>query len=262
MSTPAPHFPNFTGKHEHDSIITPRESIGYWLRRRGLESFDLPKSIVLCYSPWLMSRISLDERFTQVSDAPGFGTLWRMGTGSLGVAGNFGVGAPTGVMKLEELAALGAERFLNIGYAGSLRKGSKTGDVFVCERAIRDEGVSHHYSLPDKYSYPSRELTEKLKSALDRRGTPYLAGPSWTIDAPYRETVEEARHYQAEGVLSVEMEASAVFTVAAYRVVEAAAAFVVSDSLAELTWDPQFGTRETREGLWTLCEASFEALAE
>ena len=60
------------------------------------------------------------------------------------------------------------------------------------------------------------------------------------MDTPYRETIAEVRQYQQEGVMTVEMEAAALFAVAQYRGVDLAAAFVISDSLAELVWNPQF----------------------
>ena len=34
--------------------------------------------------------------------------------------------------------------------------------------------------------------------------------PTWTTDAPYRETVEEITRYRGEGILTVEMEAAAL----------------------------------------------------
>jgi purine-nucleoside phosphorylase len=60
------------------------------------------------------------------------------------------------------------------------------------------------------------------------------AGSSWTIDTPYRETRKEVQMYREEGVLTVEMEASALFSVARASGVEAAVLFTVSDSLGGL----------------------------
>ena len=68
------------------------------------------------------------------------------------------------------------------------------------------------------------------------------------------------QHYQAEGVLTVEMEAAALFAVAAYRGVEMGALLTISDSLADQTWDPQFRSVTTREGLETLYRVALEAL--
>ena len=63
---------------------------------------------------------------------------------------------------------------------------------------------------------------------------------TWTIDTPYRETIDEVRHYQADGVLTVEMEAAALFAVGVHRGVDVAAAFVISDLLTEDRWHGQF----------------------
>jgi len=46
-----------------------------------------------------------------------------------------------------------------------------------------------------------------LPQSLDKFKQKYFVGTSWTIDAPYRETVAEAKKYQKEGVTTVEMEA-------------------------------------------------------
>jgi uridine phosphorylase len=108
---------------------------------------------------------------------------------------------------LEELIALGVRRFVSIGLAGSLCADLGIGDVLVCSEAVRDEGVSHHYVPPGRIVRPSAELTGALRQSLDRAGIAFTDGPTWTIDTPYRETVDEVRHYQDDGVLTVEMEA-------------------------------------------------------
>lgn len=60
---------------------------------------------------------------------------------------------------------------------------------------------------------------------------------------------EEVRFYQAEGVITVEIEAAALFAVAAYREVELAAAFVVSDRLLSgEQWSHAFGSDELHSG--------------
>ena len=81
-------------------------------------------------------------------------------------------------------------------------------------------------------------MSTGLGAAMNRARVPYRAGVSWTIDTPYRETVAEARRYQAEGVLCVEMEAAALFAVAKVRALQVASAFTISDSLADLVWNP------------------------
>ena len=70
------------------------------------------------------------------------------------------------------------------------------------------------------------------------------------------------RQYQEEGVATVEMEASALFAVARYRNVELGAIFTISDSLAELEWNPKFHLKKTKEGLEILYKAAVDALRD
>jgi uridine phosphorylase len=134
------------------------------------------------------------------------------------------------------------------------------GDLVMCDRAVRDEGVSHHYVPPARYSSPSSALTAAYAARLGAAGYTFRTGSTWTIDAPYRETVEELRHYRDEGVLTVEMEAAALFAVAEHRGLEVASAFVLSDLLTEVEWTPEFGSPEIERGLGTLVRIGIELL--
>ena len=157
-------------------------------------------------------------------------------------------GAPAATTVLKELIALGAREFISIGAAGCLQPRCGFGDTVVCTGAIRDEGVSHHYASAQKFAWPSEALTRRLAHALTVDGTALQSGLTWTIDATYRETVAEARSYQAEGVVCVDMEAAALFTIGRYRGADVAAAFVFSDHLlAEDRWTHAFGTPTLRQ---------------
>jgi nucleoside phosphorylase len=103
---------------------------------------------------------------------------------------------------------------------------------------------------------------ERTIAALAVGGTAPESGLAWTIDAPYRETEAEARSYQAEGVVCVEMEAAALFTVGRYRGVDVAAAFAISDHLlAEDRWTHAFGTPTLRQASIRLLDAALHALS-
>ena len=106
------------------------------------------------------------------------------------------------------------------------------------------------------------EATAALGAALRQAGQPFRTGTSWTIDTPYRETIDEVRHYQAEGVLCVEMEAAALFAVAKVRGLRLASAFVISDSLAELVWSSHFRSPEVASGLIEVYQAAVAALMD
>ena len=69
---------------------------------------------------------------------------------------------------------------------------------------------------------------------------PHHVGASWTTDAPYRETRPEVDAYAAEGILTVEMEAAALFTVGNYLGVETAAILVIGDHVTPTGWTFDF----------------------
>lgn len=180
--------------------------------------------------------------------------------GLVGITGGFGVGSPAATNRLEDIAASGPRRFIAIGYAGTLQPDLRIGDVVLCERAIRDEGVSHHYVEPGRYSFPSAGLTASLVERLSAAGVAHRVGTTWTIDTPYRETLEELRHYRSEGVLTVEMEAAALAAVAQFRGLDFATAFAVSDSLTDSQWRPQFHHEDATAGLEALLKAAMDTL--
>ena len=254
-------FPNFAGKHEQASMFTPQDFFDYLRKEGRLPDITVPKSVIMCYSPWLIKQAARMEG-SVAAVSPTAGSFQLLSDGRVGVVGGFGIGAPAAASVMEELIACGATRFISIGAAGCLQSHVKEGDVILCTSAIRDEGVSHHYSPLSGPAIPSERLTNQMKAVLERSGLPFIEGSAWTIDAPYRETVAEARHYQEQGVVAVEMEAAALFTVAAYRSVDVAAAFVVSDSLAEMTWQPRFGTSEVREAMLRLFEVAVTVSTE
>ncbi|MDP3699245.1 MAG: nucleoside phosphorylase [Nanoarchaeota archaeon] len=252
-------FPNLKGKHAGDSMVNPKEFMDYRKKIGKYPKYKPLKGVIICYHRSLMEHIITKHKAKDVGGFRGMHLLPET-KNQIGVIGDFGIGAPIAVVQLEELIAFGVKKFISIGSAGTLHKNLKIGDLVVCEKAIRDEGTSHHYIKTGKYAYPSKETTTKIKETLHEKKLKFFSGTSWTIDAPYRETVAEAKQYQKEGVLTVEMEASALFAVAQYRGVELGAIFTISDSLAELKWVPKFHAKKVDKGLETLYQVALNVL--
>jgi uridine phosphorylase len=253
-------YPHFEGKHAHDALIEPAEFVRYWVDSGILAAdFAAPDGVVLLYQPRLFAHILRSGRVTAAF--MGLHTFDDTG-GRVGVIGGFGIGAPAATVVLEALASLGVSRIVGIGTAGSLVRGLGLADVVVCSRAVRDEGVSHHYLPFDRWAEPAPGLTARLSAALTGAGLDPTPAAAWTIDAPYRETVAEAKHYADEGVSVVEMEAAALFSVGRVRGVDVAAAFAVSDLLAEGEWVPHFRHPRLAERLAQMVPAAVAALAE
>lgn len=224
-------FPNHPEKYDADPLIQPKQSAAY------AESGDVVSAlegIVLSYSRDLMDYVTETYDGTMIDRYLGDLYVIDETDGTIGVLGGFGIGGPTTAVTMEELIAGGVEAFLSIGYAGCLRAEIEMGEFIVCERAIRGQ--------------------------LQERGEPFHVGPSWTTDAIYQETTPEIERYASDGVLTVEMEAATVFTVADHRGVDAAAMFVVSDYLGLSEWEPKFDSAAA--DLAALCDSSLTILAE
>ena len=162
------------------------------------------------------------------------------------------LGAPQAVMVAEKLFALGAERLLVLGWAGALRREVRLGDLFLVSAAVSEEGTSAHYPLSARPG-PDPALMAALRQSAGEEKDKLPEGPVWTTDAFYRETWEKVKDYARQGVLAVEMEMSALFTVAAFRKKALAGLMVISDELSEGAWrcsdgSPRFKAGRERAG--------------
>ena len=106
-----------------------------------------------------------------------------------------------------------------------------------------------------KFTYPTKEFTDLFAKALKEKKLDYFRGVTWTTDAPYRETITEVKKYSKEGIMTVEMEASALFAIANYRKVKIASAFVVSDLLGK-KWLPKFHRFDVKKAQNKLIDAA------
>ncbi len=156
-------------------------------------------------------------------------------------------GAPQAVIAMEKLIVLGAKRIWVLGWCGSLQPGLQTGHLVIPTAAISEEGTSTHYPIFDMPLESDPQLNRTLEEALKQHGLSFSKGPVWTTDAVYRETPDKVKAYQAQGLLAVEMEVSALMTLAIFRSVAMAGLLVVSDELSDLKWRPGFSSPLLKE---------------
>ncbi|ADT84227.1 hypothetical protein TERMP_01251 [Thermococcus barophilus MP] len=70
----------------------------------------------------------------------------------------------------------------------------------------------------------------------------------------------KVRDYSSRGILGVEMEASALMSVASFRGVDLAVALAVSDELYKGKWNPGFGSKKLKRTERLLVKAALETL--
>jgi len=173
------------------------------------------------------------------------------------VAGPF-IGAPYATMLLESLIVKGADKIVVLGWCGAVTDQLDVGDIILPCKAIVDEGTSSNYTILDKEipnSIPDLNLVDQLSDHLESFGISSKKASIWTTDAIYRETKKKKDYFKNLGAKAVEMECSALFSVAQYRNVSIAGLLVVSDSLASKDWDPGFRKKHFKEARKSACES-------
>jgi uridine phosphorylase len=175
-----------------------------------------------------------------------------------------GVGAPLASGLLEEVIAMGCRAFVACGGAGVLRKDLAVGHLIVVDSAVRDEGTSHHYLAPGRHITFDEAASTTLKQTLTDHGIPFVAGRTWTTDAPYRETPGRISTRRQEGCIAVEMEAAALAAVARFRQVPLAQVVYGGDDLSGETWDHRSWQRrsDVRDNLVALAGSAALRLAQ
>jgi uridine phosphorylase len=127
-----------------------------------------------------------------------------------GIVGN-AVGASFAVLVAEEMFACGCELLISMTSAGQIISKGRPPYFVLIEKALRDEGTSYHYLPPSAFSTIDAKLMECLTSAFEKSQHSVFFGATWTTDAPFRETEMAIAYAQSEGILGVEMEASALY---------------------------------------------------
>ena len=210
--------------------------------RREKGEPELSGTVFFCIDPGEAGRIS------KLAESQGGKRFFLYNSNLWQLPGNGGsccwlcgpaIGAPMAVMVLEKLIALGAKRFVVFGSCGSITRQLEIGDVLLPTWALSEEGASAHYPI-EKSAKSTTALRRSLAELLDNSGLRTYQKPIWTTDAPYRETRRKISQYCEQGFWGVDMEFSALITVAVFRRVELASVMVVSDQLWGEQWQPGF----------------------
>ncbi len=255
-------LPNFPEKYQGEPIMRPEDTIAMRKRFGKFPKVDAPEGLILCLKNDLPTQLRWHVPVQKVGKVMGDFYLVRSTRGRVGVLSNFGIGAPVVASLTEEMIAWGVKRFIILSWGGALQKSLNVGDIVIIERAIRDEGVSHHYLPAEKFVNADASLTEILKKNLKINTEKIAVGSTWTTDAPYRETRDEVLKYQAEGIQVVEMEIAALFALAKVRSVQASAVVVAADKLANLTWEMPSDMKRINSSFEIAYRAAIQTLNE
>jgi len=254
-------FPNFSNKYGNRSLLNAEDIVGYRRRLGRYPNVPNLQGVLLCLERGLPKRLRWQIPVQDVGSMNGDLYGVKKTKNRVAVMTNFGGGSPMVAELAEEYAVMGAKRLILMTWGGALQPDLKAGDIVVCERAIRDDGASHHYLPAEKYIDANNELVVCLANAIRARGAQCSTGITWTTDAPYRETLEEVQQYQSEGVKTVEMESAGLFAVGQVRGIATTSVVVVMDSLATYQWKVPERLDVIQRSLEVVYSAAIEVLA-
>jgi len=146
-----------------------------------------------------------------------------------------GIGCPSAAIAVEELANVGVETFVRVGTTGALQRGIGIGDMVVATGAAKDEGTTERYEEDTYPAVPDYEVLSALVDSAEDNDEDVHVGAIASDDAFYAETDEYVEDWEAAGLLSVEMEAAAIFTLARRKGLRAGAICTVDGNLVEGT---------------------------
>lgn len=204
-------------RHADLSVFRPENLLREARRQKGLPDLETARVCILDPDGDLVRRLKADGRARLDAGWACYHTeLYRVVEGDIefGIVG-CAVGAAFAVLIAEQLFASGCELLLSMTSAGQLAPVGAEPPYFVLiDRALRDEGVSYHYTPPAEFSAANGDLLAAVAGAFDGLRTRVVRGATWTTDAPFRETEAQIAAMRTRGLLAVEMEAAGLYAFA------------------------------------------------
>ncbi|MFC4407276.1 nucleoside phosphorylase [Haloarchaeobius iranensis] len=146
-----------------------------------------------------------------------------------------GIGCPSAAIAVEELSNVGVETFIRVGTTGALQRDVEIGDMIVATGAAKNEGTSKRYEAVEYPAVPDFDVMSALVDGAEANDEEVHVGPIASDDAYYAETDDYVVDWEEAGILSVEMEAATVFTLARRKGLAAGAICTVDGNLVKGT---------------------------
>jgi AMP nucleosidase len=112
---------------------------------------------------------------------------------------NFGMGSANAATIMDLLAAVDPLACLFLGKCGGLKKKNQLGDLILPIAAIRGEGTSNDYMLPEVPALPAFSLQKAVSTTIRDYGQDYWTGTVYTTNRRVWEHDEEFKEYEQEG---------------------------------------------------------------
>ena len=233
------------------SASTP-DRLQYHLRVRP---GDVADYVLLPGDPGRVALIAehLDEP-SEVADRREYRTVTGSYRGIPVSATSTGIGCPSAAIAVEELCNVGASHFIRVGSSAALADGINKGDILINTASMRCDGTSAMYVDEGFPAVADHDLVRTLIDAASDlaagRGFATHVGLNVSSDGFYAETPEWVQRMIRHRIMNVEMESSAIFTIAHLRGVSAAMVCAVSYNFTAPTEIDYEGVNEPLVAGW------------
>ena len=178
--------------HDAPSVFQPENLLREARRQRGLPDVAVPAVCVLDPDGDLVRALRAAGRCRRAAGWACYHTemdVTEHAGVTMGIVG-LAVGAPFAVLVAEQAFVSGCRLLISMTSAGQIVPMGPTPYFVLIDRALRDEGTSHHYLPPAPFADADAALADRAWAALAALPLPVHRGAAWTTDAPYRETEE------------------------------------------------------------------------
>lgn len=204
----------------------------------ALKSGDVGKYVILPGDPKRCKKIAAYfDNAELIADNREYVTYTGYLNGEKVSVTSTGIGGPSAAIALEELANVGAEKFIRVGTCGGIDIDVKGGDIVIATGAIRMEGTSKEYAPIEFPAVANFEIVNALSEAAKNLNCNSHIGIVQCKDSFYGQHNPELMpvNYELQnkwnawkklGCLASEMESAALFVAASYRKVKVGSVFL------------------------------------
>jgi AMP nucleosidase len=143
---------------------------------------------------------------------------------------NFGMGSAMAATVMDLLTAVSPKAVLFLGKCGGLKK-TQIGDLILPIAAIRGEGTTNDFMLPEIPALPSFRLQRAVSSMIKKHELDYWTGMVYTTNRRIWEHDEKFKNYLLEvRAMAIDMETATIFGVGFVNHIPHGALLLVSDN--------------------------------